>query len=334
MKIVIPMAGRGSRLRPHTLTVPKPLVKVAGKPIVQRIVEDLSSSFKGEVEEVAFIIGDFGEAVEQELVAIAERIGARGTIYHQEVPLGPGHAVACAADSLTGNVIVAFADTLFRADFNFDKGQDGFIWTKQVENPASYGVVQLNEEGIITNFVEKPTEFVSDLAIVGIYYFNDGARLRDKLHHIIDNDIREKGEYQLTTALELLKQDGVQFRPGIIEEWLDCGNKEVFVYAHQRTLDFHAHTDMVAASATITDSVIHQPCFIGENVVIENAIIGPHVSIGDGSTVKNAILKNTVVQEDSHIQDAMIHNSMVGSKATFKGRFSDYSIGDYTEIEL
>ena len=183
MKIIIPMAGRGSRLRPHTLTTPKPLVPVAGKPIVQRLVEDLSASFRNEVDEIAFIIGDFGSEVEKDLLEIADKLGAKGSIYHQDQPLGTAHAILCAAPSLDGNVIVAFADTLFKADFSFDKNADGIIWTQQVADPSAYGVVKLDNEGFITDFVEKRDTFVSDMAIVGIYYFSDGNNLKNELKY-------------------------------------------------------------------------------------------------------------------------------------------------------
>ena len=164
------MAGRGSRLRPHTLTVPKPLVPVAGKPIVQRIVEDFAASLSQTIEEVAFIIGDFGAEAERQLEEIAQNIGARCSVYHQDQPLGPAHAIYCAKDSLEGNCLVAFADTLFKADFSIGSEEEGMIWVKQVDNPSSFGVVKLDDGGYITDFVEKPSTFVSDLAIVGSYY--------------------------------------------------------------------------------------------------------------------------------------------------------------------
>ena len=172
MKIIVPMAGRGSRLRPHTLTVPKPLIPIAGKPIVQRLVEDIAKVAGENIEEVAFIIGDFGDEVEKSLLQIAERLGAKGSIYRQEEALGTAHAIKCAEQSMTGNVVVAFADTLFRADFTLDTNSDGVIWVKKVEDPSAFGVVKLDDYGFITDFVEKPQTFVSDLAIIGIYYFN------------------------------------------------------------------------------------------------------------------------------------------------------------------
>ena len=163
MKIIIPMAGRGSRLRPHTLTVPKPLIPVAGKPIVQWLVEDIVSVTNQKVEEIAFIIGDFGEDVERQLVLIAESLGAKGTIYYQEHPLGTAHAILCAQNSLCGNCVIAFADTLFRADFSLDTNQDGIVWVHKIEDPSAFGVVKLDQDNVITDFVEKPKTFVSDL---------------------------------------------------------------------------------------------------------------------------------------------------------------------------
>ena len=153
MKIIVPMAGRGSRLRPHTLTIPKPLMPVAGKPIVQRLVEDITKVSNEKIDEIAFIIGDFGKETEEQLIKIAENLGAKGSIYHQEEALGTAHAILCAKDSLKGNIVVAFADTLFKADFKLDTSCDGIIWVKQIENPSAFGVVKLDNEGTITYFV-------------------------------------------------------------------------------------------------------------------------------------------------------------------------------------
>jgi glucose-1-phosphate thymidylyltransferase len=182
MKIIVPMAGRGSRLRPHTLTTPKPLIPIAGKPIVQRLVEDIVKICGEKVDEIAFIIGDFGKEVEEQLVGIAEGLGAKGSIYFQDKPLGTAHAILCAAPALDGETVIAFADTLFKADFTLDPDSDGVIWVKQVDDPSAFGVVQIADEGHIENFVEKPETFVSDLAIIGIYYMKDGPALRDEMH--------------------------------------------------------------------------------------------------------------------------------------------------------
>jgi glucose-1-phosphate thymidylyltransferase len=334
MKIIIPMAGRGSRLRPHTLTVPKPLIPVAGKPIVQRLVEDLAKSYGGPIDEIAFIIGDFGAQVEKDLLAIAATLGAKGSIYHQREPLGTAHAILCAADSLEGNAIVAFADTLFRTDFKIDTAQDGIIWVQEVEDPSAYGVVKLDAQGTITDFIEKPDTPVSNLAIVGIYYFRDAGYLRSEMQYLLDNNIKEKGEYQLTNALENMKRKGYAFKTGLIEEWLDCGNKEAVVHSNQRVLEFNKDTNMVAASAVIENSTILQPCFIGENAVVKNSVIGPYVSIGAGTKINTSVIHNSIIQNNSKISDVVLKDSMIGNLVELSGTPSDINIGDYSRQTL
>lgn len=332
MKIIVPMAGRGSRLRPHTLTVPKPLVPVAGKPIVQRLVEDITKVCGEPVDEIAFIIGDFGDQVEKDLIAVAENLGAKGSIYHQEEALGTAHAILCAKDSLQGNVVVAFADTLFRADFTLDSTADGIIWVNQIDDPSAFGVVKLDDENVITDFVEKPTEFVSDLAIIGIYYFKDGAYLKDELQYLIDNNITDKGEFQLTDALENMKKKGTKFVPGKVNEWLDCGNYKATVYTNQRVLEFIKDEDIVCSSLKNETSKIIAPCFIGKNVVLKNATIGPHVSIGDNTVIEGSTIKNTIIQTNTTITNSTLTDSMIGNFVKINNNNQELSIGDYNEI--
>lgn len=328
------MAGRGSRLRPHTLTVPKPLIPIAGKPIVQRLVEDIVKVCDQEVEEIAFIIGDFGKETEEQLISIAESLGAKGTINYQDEPLGTAHAILCAKESLSGNLVVAFADTLFRADFSLDSNADGVIWTKRVENPSAFGVVKKDSEGIITDFIEKPVEFVSDEAIIGIYYFNDGEYLRDELQYLIDNDIKDKGEFQLTNALENMKQKGSKFTSGTVNEWMDCGNKDVTVETNGKILGFvQSDEKLISDSATIENSDIIEPCYIAEGAVIRNSKIGPLVSIGSNTVISNSSIDNAIIQNDSEVENAKLTNSMIGNKAYFNGEHSTVSIGDYSRVE-
>ena len=326
------MAGRGSRLRPHTLTVPKPLVPVAGKPIVQRLVEDITKVCGEPVDEIAFIIGDFGEQVEKDLVAVAEGLGAKGSIYHQEEALGTAHAILCAKESLQGNVVVAFADTLFRADFTLDSSADGIIWVNQIDDPSAFGVVKLDDNNVITDFVEKPQEFVSDLAIIGIYYFKDGAYLKDELQYLIDNNITDKGEFQLTDALENMKQKGTKFVPGKVDEWLDCGNYKATVYTNQRVLEFIKSDDIVCDSLKNESSKIIEPCFIGKNVVLKNTTVGPHVSIGENSVIENSTITNTIIQTNTTISNSTINNSMIGNHTKINNCNQEISVGDYNEI--
>ncbi|WP_345166220.1 sugar phosphate nucleotidyltransferase [Nibribacter koreensis] len=333
MRIIVPMAGMGKRMRPHTLTVPKPLIPIAGKPIVQRLVEDIAKVCQEPIEEVAFIIGHFGAEVEARLIKIAESVGAKGTIHYQEEPLGTAHAILCAQSALKGNVVVAFADTLFKADFKLDTSAEGTIWVQKVEDPRPFGVVKLNEQGQITEFVEKPQDFVSDLAIIGIYYFKDGEYLRNELQYLLDNDIKDKGEYQLTNALENMKSKGSVFIPGPISEWLDCGNKDATVYTNQRYLEYiKDEQGLVSSSATLNNTVIIPPVYIGENAVLNNSVIGPHVSIGNNTQVDGSVLSNSIVQENSKIKSALIANSMVGNHVVYEKTPADLSLGDYNTL--
>lgn len=330
------MAGRGSRLRPHTLTVPKPLIPIAGKPIVHRLVEDIAKVLDEEIDEIAFVIGeDFGEKVETDLKDIAESLGAKGTIYYQDKPLGTGHAIMCAQDSLEGPAVIAYADTLFKADFTLDKDADAVIWVKQVKNPSAFGVVQLNEKREIVDLVEKPEEFVSDLAVIGIYYFKDVAVLKNELQTVLDKNIIRGGEYQINDGIEAMKEKGMRFVPGKVDEWMDCGNKNVTVETNGRMLNFlkDAGENLVAKDVQTENSEIIQPCYIGENVVLKNSKIGPNVSVGNGTRISDSTVENSLIQTFAEIKNAELNNSMIGNFARFDGNFREISIGDYSVLE-
>jgi glucose-1-phosphate thymidylyltransferase len=328
------MAGMGKRMRPHTHTTAKPLLPIAGKPIVQRLVEDLAAVAGEPVEEVAFVVNPaFGVKVENELMEIAKRVGAKGSIHYQDVALGTAHAILCAESALSGRVIVAFADTLFRAELKLDKDCDGVIWVNKVEDPRPFGVVKLDGAGIITEFVEKPLEFVSDLAIIGIYYFADGERLRKEMQFLIDNDIKEKGEYQLTNAMENMKQKGARFKAGAVDVWMDCGNKNAMVDTNTKVLGFlKEDKGLVSPKATLTGSLLISPCFIGENVTLVNSIVGPNVSIESGATITNSVVRNSIVRPSVQITDAIIDNSMLGERAIVTGKAMDLSLSDDSTV--
>ena len=330
------MAGRGSRLRPHTLTVPKPLIPIAGKPIVHRLVEDIAGVLNQDIEEVAFIIHEsFGKKVEEELLAIAKKLGSKGTIYYQNEALGTGHAIMCAKDSLSGPAVIAYADTLIRANFDLDKTADSVIWVKQVDQPEAFGVVNLNDANEIIELVEKPKDFVSDLAVIGIYYFKDVAVLKNELQLVIDNNIINGGEYQINDGIKQMMAKGMKFVPGEVDEWMDCGNKNVTVETNGRLLGFLQADgqNLVSNSVVCEHSTIIQPCFIGEDVILINATVGPNVSLGNGCHVVDSTIKNSLVQNHSHIKNATLDNAMIGSHASFDGNFTSISIGDYSVLE-
>jgi glucose-1-phosphate thymidylyltransferase len=333
MRIIIPMAGWGTRLRPHTLTIPKPMLPVAGKPIVQRLVEDLIHSTHQKVEDIVFVIReDFGKNIEKQLLQISDSVGSKGHIRYQPEPLGTAHAILCAGDFLEGNLIVAFADTLFRSEFKIDVNLDGVVWVQKVENPAAFGVVKLDANNIITDFVEKPKDFVSDLAIIGIYYFKDGVYLRREMQYLLDNNIQQKGEFWLTDAMERMKTQGAKFHKGEVIEWLDCGNKDATVYTNQRVLEFNKKEQLVSAKANITNSVVLSPCFIDDDVSIKNSVVGPHVSVGKGTIIEDSVVKNSIIQTKAVLKNKLIQNSMIGNSVKLEGKLDDLSIGDYNAI--
>ena len=337
MKIIVPMAGIGSRLRPHTLTTPKPLTLIAGKPIVQRLVEDIAQVVNQEIDEIAFIIGPVAKGfpgdTEERLLKIASDLNAKGSVFVQHEALGTAHAIQCAKDALDGPCVVAFADTLFKADFTLDANAVGAIWVKQVDDPSAFGVVKL-KDGFITDFVEKPTEFVSDLAIIGIYYFKNGEALRDEIQYLLDNDIKDKGEYQLTNALENMKQKGLKFIPGKVDEWMDCGNKNVTVATNSKVLELLQKDgiNLTSDNVVLENSEIIQPCYIGKNVTLKNTTVGPFVSLGEGSVVENSTIKNSLIQSNVKITNADLDNAMIGHYAKYDGNFTSVSIGDYSEL--
>ncbi len=329
------MAGMGKRMRPHTLSIPKPLISIAGKPIVERLCEDIVEVCNEKVEKIGFIIGDFGKEVEDMLKDIAKRLGAEGEIFYQAEPLGTAHAILCAKEILKGKVTVAFADTLFDAGFKLNTERDGIIWTHKVEDPSAFGVVKKNQDQTIQGFVEKPKDFVSNEAIIGIYYFRDGENLRNELQYLIDNNISKQGEYQLTDALDNMLNKGLAFITNDVKEWLDCGNKNATVNTNQRILDIKKYKEVLRGKdVQIENSTIVEPCYIARGVKIENSKIGPYVSIGENTIIKDSVISNTIIQTNTSLLKVITSNSMIGSNAIVEGTTQEMSLGDYSEIKL
>jgi len=339
MKIIVPMAGRGSRLRPHSLTVPKPLIPVAGQPIVHRLVKDIAKVLNQPIEEIAFVLGDpawFGDDVVSSLKTLAESLGAKASIYRQDQPLGTGHAIMCAKPSLSGPAVIAYADTLIRADFDLDAEADAVIWTKKVDNPEAYGVVKLNSENNITELVEKPESFVSDQAVIGIYYFKDVAVLKEKLQEVLDENVMNGGEYQINDGILRMMAEGRIFKTGTVDEWMDCGNKTVTLETNTRMLGFlkaDAEEQLVANSVELINSKIIEPCYIGENVKLINSTIGPNVSVGNDCVFENTTVKNSLIQNQTTIKNANLDEAMIGNHVKYNGDFTKISIGDYSALE-
>lgn len=337
MKIIVPMAGRGSRLRPHSLTVPKPMLPVAGAPIVAQLVNEIARVVDQPIDEVAFILGDpafFGSEIEEELTQVADNLGAKTSIYRQLEPLGTGHAVMCAADSLSGPIIVAYADTLIRTNLSLDSSADGMIWVKKVENPKAYGVVKMNTENQITALVEKPEEFVSDLAVIGIYYFKEGAVIKAALEKTMEEERAPGEEFLLNEGILDMMEKGAVFTPGAVKEWMDCGNPKITLETNTKMLEILTEEGaaLVAKDVVLENSTIIPPCFIGPGVVLKNSTIGPYSAVGEGTQIENSTLIKSLVQKHTVIKNAELQGAMIGNHVVYDGSFNFVSIGDYSEL--
>jgi glucose-1-phosphate thymidylyltransferase len=301
------------------------------------LVSDIVGILNEDIEEIAFILGDpafFGEEVVESLTTLAQELGAKASIYRQLDPKGTGHAIMCAAPSLSGPAVIAYADTLIKANFSLDKEADSVIWTKKVQNPSAFGVVKLNERNEITELVEKPSEFVSDQAVIGIYYFRDIAELKKELQYVLDNQIINGGEYQINDGILRMIKNGKVFKTGTVDEWMDCGNKAVTVETNAKMLGFLSKRNerLVSEHHTNLNSKIIAPCFIADGVTLKNSTIGPYVSIGKGTIIEDSNVKNSIIQTETVIKNATLENAMIGNHATFDGNFTTVSLGDYSEL--
>jgi glucose-1-phosphate thymidylyltransferase len=332
------MAGRGSRLRPHSLTTPKPLLAVAGSPIVHQLVHEIAKVVAEPITEIGFILGDpafFDETVENSLKALATELGAIPHIFRQLEPMGTGHAIMCAAAILEGPAVIAYADTLIRADLSLDPSADAVIWVKQVAQPEAFGVVELNAENRIINLVEKPKDFVSDLAVIGIYYFKEIEILKVALEAVVKENLQPGEEYQINQGILTMMEEGKIFKAGEVNAWMDCGNPEVTLQTNAQMLQLKQEEgeELVDPTAVIENSTIVPPCYIGKGAQIRNSTIGPGVSVGAETIIENCELKNVLIQNHSHLTNIKSDKAMIGNHVRYKGNPTFVSLGDYSEMQ-
>ena len=331
MKLIIPMAGRGTRVRPHSHVTPKPLLPVCGKSMVERIVDTFSAVLPRPITEGVFILGpDFGQEVRDELTDICERHNAKASFAVQSPALGTAHAVSCAGDSLEGEGIVVFADTLFFMEPGLDLADSDVVaWVKHVDDPSRFGVA-VREGDRIVELVEKPQELISTEALIGIYYVKDLARLRKEIQYLMDNKVTGHGnEYQLTDAFDRLLKDGCIFRTASVSEWLDCGTIEAL---SDTTRFLIRHQKPAIPEGALKDVVVHEPVYIGPGVRIEGGEIGPETSVEAGAHITNSVVKHGIVFADATITDANLTDSLVGRNARVEGFSGRCNIGDHSEI--
>jgi glucose-1-phosphate thymidylyltransferase len=240
----------------------------------------------------------------------------------------------CAAPSLSGPAVVAYADTLIRADLNLDPDADSVIWVKKVERPEQFGVVQLDKTGAINALIEKPIEFVSDLAVIGIYYFKEIEVLKDALQSVLDERLTRSGEYQINDGILRMMQNGKRFVPGEVIAWMDCGNPKVTIETNAKMLDFlAAEGEPLVGDIILNNSTVIPPCYIADGVTLTNSTVGPHVSIGADTTIADSTIKNSIIQSNSTIENTTLKEAMIGNHVRYKGTFTHVSIGDYSVLE-
>tara|TARA_B100001250_G_scaffold302482_1_gene264210 strand:+ start:332 stop:1354 length:1023 start_codon:yes stop_codon:yes gene_type:complete len=337
MNVIIPMAGLGSRLRPITPTTPKPLIKLAGKTIIHRIIAELYQY--AQVKNIGFVLQQKNILVENDLSQIVgnefdKKIKVH--FFYQQKAEGTAHAIYCAKKLLTGKVLVVFSDTLFflKKPINFkelDK-YDGAIFVKKVIDPSSYGVVKKNKKNIVIDFIEKPTSMVSKLAIIGVYYFKDANKLEKEIKHIISKKILEKNEYQLTTALRNLYKKGEDFTSIEVQDWLDCGTPKKLIETNTYLLKNRKYQGDLGGGQKNVKRQIIQPVYIGRNVIIKKSKIGPNVSIEDNCVIEGGVIKNTIIQEGVVIKNGNLKNSILGKFSKYNSKSKSLIIGPYSNL--
>lgn len=322
MRAIIPVAGVGTRLRPHTYTLPKVLLNVAGKPILAHILDAI---IEQGISKATIITGYMRKLVES---FVRERYDIEVDFIPQGESLGLGHAIWVARETFDDEpLMIILGDTVFDVDLELAK-QSGIssIGVKKVDDPRRFGVVVTNNEGHISKFVEKPAAFVSDMAIVGIYYIANPQVLKRSLEDMIDGNIQTRGEYQLTDALQLMLDKGEKFSTFLVEGWFDCGKPETLLSTNKHLLD------KLNQEPPPTGSVIIPPVFIAHDAKIERSVIGPYTTVADGVIIADSIIKDSIISNDARVYSSLLEESIIGNSAVVRGNFNKLNVGNSSEI--
>ncbi|HYD03942.1 MAG TPA: sugar phosphate nucleotidyltransferase [Alphaproteobacteria bacterium] len=327
MKIIIPLAGKGTRLRPHTHSKPKPLLHVAGKPLLQHIIDVCKTV---EFSEMIFITGHLKDSIES---FVKENYDFPCKFVEQKSMDGTAGALRLAEPYMTEDVLIVYADTMFDTDLSIidkirnDENIDGVMWAQEVEDYQRFGVMVVDKDNIMTKIVEKPKDPVSKLANIGMYYIKNNKLLVEGIEHVYKENIKLGSEYFLTDAFSYMISKGSRLLVTKVDAWYDCGTFDTLLETNALLLKRfnESHSKLV-------NSVVIAPSFIGKNVILENSVIGPNVSIADGTTVKNSVIKNSIIDEKAVVTASVLQDSTIGQCAKVKGNFKKLHVGDSSDI--
>jgi glucose-1-phosphate thymidylyltransferase len=327
MNVIIPLAGFGTRLRPHTYTKPKPLINVAGKPVLGHLLDKLSGL---NVDEIVFVVGYLGSQIE---TYVSANYSFKARYVEQKELLGQAHAIYLAKDLVQGPTLILFVDTLFEANLSMlNKEQaDGVIYVKEVEDPRRFGVTLVNEEGYITRLIEKPDSMQDNLAVIGLYYVKNVQHLMAAIKSLMDQNIQTKGEFYLADALQVMINEGACLRPERVNTWLDCGTVETVLDTNRYLLKHNMDNSAEVASI---GSIIIPPVRIHPTAKIKNSIIGPNVTIAAKCEVEGSIIRDSIVDEESYIKDSTLSQSLIGRKVDLIGRYRQLNLGDSSLVDF
>jgi glucose-1-phosphate thymidylyltransferase len=328
MKVIIPVAGIGTRLRPHTHTAPKGLLHVAGKPILGHILDALKPM---KVDEVIFVIGFMGEQIVE---YVKKNYRFKSKFVEQKELRGLGYAIYLTSPEIKNNepVLIILGDTIFEADLSpVLKGKFDALGTKKVEDPHRFGIVE-TERGFVKKLVEKPEKPKSNQAVVGVYYITSTETFKESLEEMMQKNIKTRNEYQLTDALQLMIDKGVKFKTFEIKGWYDCGKPETLLETNRHLLSRIKPTRNSKNDSQLKSSVVIPPIFVSQSATVRNSILGPYVSVADKAVIENSIVRNSIISERAKVSNCLLDSSLIGNNAEVNGVFDQLNVGDSSEI--
>jgi glucose-1-phosphate thymidylyltransferase len=324
MRAIVPVAGVGSRLRPHTFMLPKVLLNVAGKPILGHILDKIIGEG---IHEATIIVGHMGDKIRHYVDTAYPSL--KVDYIDQEDRLGLGHAIYLARDTMsTDPVLIILGDTIFDVDLTpVLRGEHSALGVKTVDDPRRFGVAEVRD-GLITRLMEKPEQPVSHLAIVGLYYIKNTPLLLSCLAKVVGADIRTKGEYQLTDALQMMLERGEKISTFMVDGWYDCGKPETLLSTNRVLLE------KKSTSRQIEGVVVNPPVYIAQTAQLSNCIIGPYTTVGDYASISESVIRNSIISEDAQVHKALLDNSIVGNGSVVKGSYKRINVGGSSEIDF